>query len=161
MSGTTSRPASLSTWSASGRGRTIGALDDHGGTDPVGVAGVDDALDGGRHQQIDIGLEQFGVGEFLARAEPDDRAGRIDVFLECGDVQAHVRRDRAVLVGDRNNSHTGLGQEPCGIPADLAEALHGRGGAVDPDPAGPQGGEGNVEHGRATWRRRGRASRRG
>ena len=44
-----------------------------------------------------------------------------------------------VLVGDRDDTNTGLGQEPCGIAADLAEALHRRGGSVDPDPARPQG----------------------
>ena len=79
------------------------------------------------------------------------------MFLECGDVQAHVRRDRAVLVGHRDDTNTGLGQEPCGISADLAEALHRRGGSVDPDPARPQGLQRNVHD--ATRRGGGTAER--
>jgi hypothetical protein len=43
--------------------RAVGALDDEARPDPVGVALVDDALEGGRDEHVDVELEQLGVGD--------------------------------------------------------------------------------------------------
>ena len=110
------------------------------------VAGVDDTLDGGGHQQVDVDLEQIGVADLPGSREAEHRAGAIQVFFQRGHVKTAHRGYAAVLVGDGHHAHARVVEETGRVPAHLAEPLHGGGGRLGADAPRRQRGQRHVHH---------------
>ena len=118
------------------RRRAVGALDDQPGADAFGVAGVHDAFDGRRDQQVDIELEQSSWSIASAPSKPTT----VPVASTCASrrpksMPACVRWRRTGR--RRRRRAAGLGEELARVPADLAEALHGGGRTSERMPGAP------------------------
>ena len=107
---------------------------------------MDDAFDGGGHQQIDVEFQQQVGVDRVGATEADDGAGGIDVCLQCRDVDAVLVVDGAVLIGDGHDAGAGFGEQDGCVAADLAEALHRCGGVLRGDAQVREGMVGDVNH---------------
>ncbi len=106
---------------------------------------MDDALERGRHEDVDVQLEQLGVGDGVRAGEADDGVRTaLEVLEQRGRVQPPGVVDAALPVRHRHHEAAGVVQELRRQAADLAEALHGDRGAAVVHTGLAQRGEGGV-----------------
>ncbi len=127
-------------------GRPVGQLGDYLGVDVAGVLLRDDVLDGRRDQDIDVQLEQLGVGHAFRAGQVADGAGLALAGGRFFRVDAVEVTDRplAVADGDYFRPEHFLA-EPGGVIAGVAVAVHGHGGFAEVDAERP-GGLADGEH---------------
>ena len=99
-------------------------LDDDGGLDPVGVALVNDALDGGGDEHVAVEFEQVGVGYVIRAGESDDAGSFLQVLDDLWDVEAAWVVDAALDAADGDDPATHLVGDPRDPATDLSESLN-------------------------------------
>jgi hypothetical protein len=99
----------------------------------VRVGGVDLALEGGEHQQVDVQAQKPLVVDRLGVWSAGDRARLAQVLRQGGRVQPAGIGDAAADIGDGHQPTAALVDQPRGGLADVAETLDGNGRAVHVD----------------------------
>src|ERR1022692_1644076 len=120
-------PAALENAVRVGRGRPVGAFDDEPRLDPSRVARGDLILHRSRHQDIDLELEQLGVGDRGAAGKIAYATVLLPVREQGGNVEAGPRVDTASHVRNCADREPRFMHELRGPAADVAEALYGDG----------------------------------
>src|SRR5262249_27020588 len=110
------------------RGGAVGALGEDAAAQLGGVLRVDDALEGGRHQDRARCRQQLFARDALGLAELRQRLAGVDVLDKSRDVEAFRIADGAVAIADGDDLDAARDKLLARDRADVPEALDDGGG---------------------------------
>ena len=120
-------------------GGSVGGFGDDAGLDAGGVVDCDLVFQGGGDQDVALLLEDFvRLAEQLGGRVGGDAAVLAAVAADRFHIESASVVEGGVDLADADDQGAGVGQFACGVPADVAEALHDD--ALAGEPAAQPGG---------------------